>query len=250
MHRYSIPFLGALVALSGASVAALPAPAAQTDSGRLAVFGAASLTEVLPKLDTRPRYSFAGSDQLAAQILLGARADVFAAASPKYPELLYKQGHCGKPVAFATNALTVVVPHSNPAGIHSMTDLTRSGVKVVIADRRVPVGAYTRQVLQKLGIEEAVLRNVVSEETDVKAVVAKVALGEADAGFVYATDARPVQAKVLRVAIPARAQPLVVYEVGVVKDARHPLAARRFIAKLLSPRGQALLVRYGFGRKP
>jgi molybdate transport system substrate-binding protein len=239
-----------LAALAVALVAAAPSGARQAESGRLAVFAAASLTEVFPQLNVRPRYSFAGSDLLAAQIQLGARADVFAAASPKYPELLAAKGQCEKPVAFATNTLTVIVPKANPVGVHSVTDLTRPGVKVVIASKGVPVGAYTLTVLKSLGIAEAVLKNVVSQEPDVKSVVAKVALGEADAGFVYATDVRPVKAKVKRVAIPASAQPQVVYEACVVKGAPHPRAAHRFLTALVRPPAQALLVRYGFGRKP
>src|SRR3954452_16466957 len=127
-----------LLALAAALVAVVPASA---DSGRLAVFAAASLTEVFPQLSSAPRYSFSGSDQLAAQIQLGARADVFAAASPKYPELLYAKGQCEKPVAFATNTLIVIVPKATPAGIHGVHDLARPGVKVVIAARSVPVGS-------------------------------------------------------------------------------------------------------------
>jgi molybdate transport system substrate-binding protein len=236
-----------LVALAAALVAVVPAAA---DSGRLAVFAAASLTEAFPQLSDAPRYAFAGSDQLAAQIQLGARADVFAAASPKYPELLFAKGRCETPVPFATNTLIVVVPQANPARIHDVHDLTRPGVKVVIAAKTVPVGAYTLTVLAKLGITDAVLKNVVSQEADVKSVVAKVALGEADAGFVYATDRRPVAKKVSRVDIPDAAQPKVVYEACVVKGTRHPKAAHRFLATLVGPRAQALLVRYGFGRRP
>jgi molybdate transport system substrate-binding protein len=236
--------------LAAAALAAVMAVPAAADSGRLAVFAAASLTEAFPKLDTRPRYSFAGSDQLAAQIQLGARVDVFAAASTKYPELLFQKGLCEKPIPFLTNTLTVVVPKSNPGNIHSVQDLARPGVKVVIASKAVPVGSYTLTVLKKLGIADAVLKNVVSEETDVKAVVGKIALGEADAGFVYATDTRPVKTKVARVAIPESAEPKVVYEVCVVKDAPHPRAAHRFVTALIRAHDQALLVRYGFGGKP
>jgi molybdate transport system substrate-binding protein len=223
---------------------------ASADSGRLAVFAAASLTEALPKVDTRPRYSFAGSDQLAAQIQLGARVDVFAAASPKYPEQLFQKGLCEKPIPFATNTLTVVVPKSNPAGIHTVQDLTRPRVKVVIASKAVPVGAYTLTVLKNLGITDGVLKNVVSQESDVKAVVGKIALGEADAGFVYATDTRPARTKVARIAIPDSAQPNVVYEVCVVKDAPHPNAAHRYVTALIRARAQSVLASYGFGRKP
>src|SRR6476659_4063172 len=107
-----------------ALAAAAPSSAHRAESGRLAVFAAASLTEAFPKLDSHPRYSFAGSDQLAAQIQLGARADVFAAASPKYSEQLFQKGLCEKPIPFATNTLIVIVPTANPAGIHRVQDLT------------------------------------------------------------------------------------------------------------------------------
>ena len=118
----------------------------------------------------------------------GAPADVYAAASPKYPDELYAAGLVEKPVVFATNRLVLVVPASNPARIGDAFDLARPGVKLVIGQAGVPVGDYTRKVLANLGLSSA-LANVVSQETDVKGVVAKVALGEADAGIVYATDA-------------------------------------------------------------
>jgi molybdate transport system substrate-binding protein len=246
--RRAVPV--ALCLLLLAAAAAAPSSARRQDSGKLAVFAAASLSEVLPKLNAKPRYSFAGSDQLAAQIQLGARIDVFAAASPKYPELLYQKGLAEKPIPFATNTLVLIVPKSNPAGIHSVGDLTRPGVKLVVGDASVPVGSYTLTVLRNLGIGDAVLRNVVSKETDVKSVVAKVALGEADAGFVYTTDVRPVRGKVQAIAIRESAQPHVVYEVCVLVGARHPAAAHRFVTALVGPAGQKLLVAYGFGRKP
>lgn len=221
-----------------------------TDSGRLVVFAAASLTEAFPAINSRPNYSFAGSDQLAFQIQQGARVDVFAAASPKYPELLYKQGLIQKPIPFATNSLVVIVPKSNPAGIHSVSDLTKPNVKIVIGNPGVPVGSYTQTVLRNLGITAAVMKNVVSEEVDVKSVVAKVALGEADAAFVYVTDVRPVRGKVLAIALRPSAQPTVVYDVAVVKGAPHPRAAYRFVTALIRRHDQDLIVKYGFGRKP
>ena len=214
------------------------------------VFAAASLTEVFPKIDGRARYNFAGSDQLAVQIQQGAPADVFAAASPKYPELLYQQGLVEKPIRFATNTLVLIVPRSNPARIHSVMDLTKPGVKLVIGDATVPVGSYTRTVLTTLGISAAVMMNVVSQEADVKGVLGKVALGEADAGFVYATDVRPVLGKVGVIRIRESAQPHVVYEVAVVKKAPHLQAAYAFVTKLIRATAQRTLVQYGFGRKP
>src|SRR5207253_3535988 len=193
---------------------------------------AACLTDPLRRIDPRPQYAFAGADQLAFQIQQGAPADVFAAASPKYPDQLYRQGLVEKPIPFATNTLVLIVPKSNPARIHSVTDLAKRGVRIVIGDASVPVGAYTLTVLKNLGISDAVLKNVVSKETDVKSVVAKVALGEADAGFVYVTDVKPVRGKVLAIAIRESAQPHVVYEVCVLENARHLRAAHRFVTAL------------------
>jgi molybdate transport system substrate-binding protein len=202
---------------------------------------------VFPKIDPSPRYSFAGSDQLALQIRQGAPADVYAAASPKFPQLLYHDGLVRKPITFATNRLIVIVPKSNPAGIHTVYDLRHSGVKVVIGDRGVPIGSYTRQLLDALGITDAVMRNVVSQETDVKGIVGKVALGEADAGFVYVTDAKPVASKVTKVSIPDWAQPSICYQLAIVSSTRRRVEARSFIHKVTSKRGRRLLERAGFG---
>jgi molybdate transport system substrate-binding protein len=228
-------------------LAALAAPAATSAGGGISVFAASSLTQVFPRIDRSPRYSFAGSDQLALQLRQGAPADVYAAASPKDPERLYRQGLLRKPRIFATNRLAVLVPRANPARIRSVYDLRRKGVKVVIGDEGVPVGAYTRQVLGKLGIARAVLAHVVSRETDVKGIVAKVALGEADAGFAYVTDARPVAGKVKTIGLPRRAQPPIRYEIAVVRSTARAAAARAFVARVLSKRGRLELRRAGFG---
>jgi molybdate transport system substrate-binding protein len=228
-------------------VAALAVPASTAAGGGITVFAAASLTQVFPRIDRAPRYSFAGSDQLALQLRQGAPADVYAAASPKYPELLYRRGLLRKPRVFATNRLVVLVPRSNPARVRSVYDLRRRGVKVVVGDASVPIGAYTRQILDRLGIANDVLANVVSQETDVKGIVAKVAFGEADAGFAYATDARPVAKKVATIGLPRRAQPPIRYEIAVVRASRHAAAARRFVARVLSTRGRLELRRAGFG---
>jgi molybdate transport system substrate-binding protein len=229
------------------SLVALALPSATGAGDSFTVYAAASLTEVFPKIDPSARYSFAGSDQLALQIRQGAPADVYAAASPKYAQLLYHDGIVRKPITFATNKLVVIVPRSNPAQIHSVYDLRRSGVKVVVGDRGVPIGAYTRQLLDALGITDAVMQNVVSQETDVKGIVGKVALGEADAGFVYVTDARPVASKVTKVLIPAWAQPSIRYQLAVVSSTPRRVEARSFIRKVRSKRGRLLLKRVGFG---
>jgi molybdate transport system substrate-binding protein len=236
-----------LALVLAAFVAALAAPAGTMAGGGITVFAAASLTEVLPRIDHAPRYSFAGSDQLALQLQQGAPADVYAAASPKYPELLYHQGVVRKPQVFATNRLVVLVPRANPAGIHSVYDLRRKGVKVVIGDKSVPIGSYTRQILDQLGITNDVFGNVVSQETDVKGIVAKVALGEADAGFVYFTDSRAVAKRTKTIGLPAWAQPPIRYEIAVVRSTKHAAAARAFVARVLSKRGRLLLRRAGFG---
>jgi molybdate transport system substrate-binding protein len=232
--------------LAGALVA-LALPASVSSGTPITVLAAASLTEVLPRIDKTPRYSFAGSDQLAAQIQQGAPADVFAAASPKQPELLYRNGLVRKPVVFATNRLIVLLPRANPGGIRSVYDLRRDGLKIVIGDRTVPIGVYTRQILDTLGVTADVTKNVVSQETDVKGIVAKVALGEADAGFVYLTDARPVAPRTRSVALPQWAQPPIRYEIAIVKSTSNPAASKAFIKKLMSKRGRLLLAKAGFG---
>ncbi len=233
--------------LLAVALAALALPATLAAGSPVTVFGAASLTNVLPRIDKGSRYSFAGSDQLALQIRQGAPADVYAAASPKHTQLLYRDGLVLKPVVFATSKLVVLVPRSNPGAVRTVYDLRREGLKIVIGDRTVPIGAYTRQILDALGIANEVLKNVVSQEADVKGIVAKVALGEADAGFVYVTDAKPVAARTRIVALPGWAQPPIRYEIAVVKASSHRAAAAAFVRKVLSKRGRLLLARGGFG---
>ena len=128
-----------------------------------------------------------------------------------------------------------------------MYDLRRGGLRVVIGDTTVPIGSYTRQILDALGITADVMKNVVSEETDVKGIVAKVALGEADAGFVYGTDAKSVASKVRVVSLPAWAQPPIRYELAVVKASSHQSSARAFVKRVLSKPGRLALQRAGFG---
>jgi molybdate transport system substrate-binding protein len=213
---------------------------------RVTVFAASSLTEVFKKLDPKPRYEFGGSDRLAFQIRQGAPADVYAAASPKYPRQLYGAGLVEKPVAFATNELILIVPVSNPAKIRSVFDLRRRGIKLVVGQKGVPIGDYTRKVLQNLALT-GVLANVVSQETDVKNIVGKIVLGEADAGIVYRTDAKPVARKVSVVRLPDRAQPKVRYEIAVVRSSKKVAAARAFVQRVLGKSGDAALTAAGFG---
>ena len=212
----------------------------------LAIFAAASLTAVFPAIDHAPRYQFGGSDQLAFQIEQGAPADVYASASPKYAMQLHARGLCSKPRVFATNTLVLIVPRGNPAHIHSIYDLRRRGIKLVMGAKGVPIGDYTRTLLAKLRLG-SVLSHVVSNETDVKLVVAKIALGEGDAGIVYRTDVRPAARHVLQIALPRAGQPTVKYELCIPTRRQHPRLAARFVREVFSTRGRAALEAAGFG---
>jgi molybdate transport system substrate-binding protein len=235
-----------LVAAALLACAALVSVARAGTHAQLTVYAAASLTDVLPRIDPSERYSFAGSNTLAAQIEQGAPADVFASANTTLPSRLHAKGLCSKPVVFTRNALVIVVPRANRAGIRTVDDLTRRGVKLVVAASGVPVGSYTLQVLRNLHLASAVLANVVSRETDVRGVLAKVALGEADAGFVYSTDAKTVPGRVKAIRLPARAQPNVRYGICLVTSSSHTAEGRAFVKRLLSRGGQARLVAAGF----
>jgi molybdate transport system substrate-binding protein len=217
----------------------------------LTVLGASSLTEALGRYGesfsgAKVRSSFAGSDQLAAQIRQGAKADVFASADTAYPAELHRQGLAEKPGVFARNRLVVVVPRGSD--VKSLDDLARAGTKIVIGDPSVPVGAYTREVLARLpGAErDAILGNVRSEESEVASVLAKVVNGAADAGFVYVTDAKTVAGEVETVAVPSQLQPDVAYAAAVLSDSGDPEAARRYLRGLLHGAGAADLREAGF----
>jgi molybdate transport system substrate-binding protein len=225
---------------------AVVASAQAAVKAQLTVYAAASLTDVFPKIDPAERYSFGGSNALAAQITQGAPADVFASANMTLPAQLHAKGLCSQPVVFTRNTIVVVVPTANPAGIHNVYDLTKPGVKLVIAGPGVPVGSYTLQVLKNMSLSAPVLKNVVSQETDVREVLAKVALGEADAGFVYSTDAKTVAGKVTVVKVPAWAQPKVQYGACVVSKSPNQAAAKAYITKLLGKAAQKQLLAYGF----
>jgi molybdate transport system substrate-binding protein len=214
---------------------------------RPAVLAASSLTEVLPRLEPEGRFSFAGSNQLAQQIRQGAPFDVYLSASPLYTQALFGEGLVRRPVAFATNSLVLIVPRSNPQKLRSVGDLARRPkLRLVVAGPKVPIGLYTREVLKRLGML-GVLRKTVSQEPDVKGVVGKLALGEADAGFVYATDVKAASSRITAIPIPRRGQPTVRYEVAVVSRTSHDRAAWSFLADLLSATGRQALARAGFG---
>lgn len=239
-------WLGAVAAAALLSAAVLGATSAASD-GPATVLAAASLTDVVPKIDPDARASFGGSNQLTQQARQGFPFDVFLSASPVYTKALHREGLVRKPVAFATNSLVLIVPRRNPARITSVEDLAkRSKLRLVVAAPKVPIGLYTREVLGRLGLLR-VLRKTVSLEADVKGIVGKVALGEADAGFVYATDVRPVATNVRVIRFPRRAQPTVVYEAAIAAHPRDRHAARAFLTELLGADGRRALRAAGFG---
>jgi molybdate transport system substrate-binding protein len=245
-------WIAALLATTVALGASAASSAQATRStARITVLAASSLTNVFPRIDPTARYSFGGSDTLAAQIRLGAPADVFAAANSSIPGKLYAQGLIEKPVVFTTNKLVLVTPKANPAGITSVFDLRKPGIKLVIGAPTVPIGSYTLAILKNLALT-SVLSNVVSQETDVRSILGKVALGEADVGFVYLTDAKTVASQVNVIRLPAWAQPPVRYEIAVVKSTADRADAVAFINKVLSKAGQRALLNAGFGavKKP
>jgi molybdate transport system substrate-binding protein len=242
MRRF-LPFVFALLAFAGCG--------GGSDEATLTVLGASSLTEALGKYGdsfqgAQVRSSFAGSDQLAAQIKQGAKADVFASADTGYPAELHRQGLVEQPIVFARNRLVVVTPKGS--SVRSLADLARPGTKIVIGDPSVPVGAYSREVLGRLpaGEREAILANVRSEEPEVTAVLAKVVSGAADAGFAYATDAETVAGQVRTVSIPSQWQPDVAYAAAVLSDSGDPQQARRYLQGLLRGSGARDLREAGF----
>jgi molybdate transport system substrate-binding protein len=221
------------------------------DQPTLTVFGASSLTEALSKYGdsfegAHVRNSFAGSDELAAQIRQGAKADVFLSADTGYPAELHREGLVEKPVVFARNRLVVVT--RNDGTVNSLDDLARPGTKIVIGDPSVPVGAYTHEVLGRLNAAEqaAILENVRSEEPEVTSVLAKVTSGAADAGFVYVTDAETVEGQVRTMAISPGLQPDVAYAAAIVSDSGEPEPAQRYLQGLLHGPGAADLREAGF----
>ena len=222
----------------------------------LTVSAAASLTGAFEALKrdytaAELRFSFAGSDELAAQIRKGVTPDVFAAANTKLPEALAKEELVEEPMVFASNDLVLAVP-ADGAKVSSLDDLGRPGVKLAIGSESVPVGEYTRELLSGLGPEraKAILANVRSEEPDVTGVVGKVSQGAADAGFVYRSDADAASGRLRAISLPARLDPRVAYGAAVVKGARRRKAARTFIRSLLDGQGERALRRAGVGPPP
>ena len=196
------------------------------------------------------KQSFAGSDELAAQIRQGAKPDVYAAANTSLPGELHADGLVDQPVVFAQNTLVIAVPEGSD--IKSIDDLAKPGTTIAIGDPDVPVGSYTREVLGKLPAAErqAILGNVRSEEPDVAGIVGKLTQGAVDAGFVYITDVVATDGRLTAVQIPASLQPDVHYAAAVVTGADHPDEAKSFVDGLLHGEGAAALKAAGFKPPP
>jgi molybdate transport system substrate-binding protein len=219
----------------------------------LRVAAASSLEEALTSCSpdfpqARVRLSFAGSDQLAAQIRQGATPDVYAAANTKLPRQLSGEGRLTRPIVFATNELVIAVP-SGSGKVRSIGDLSKPGVELAVGSAGVPVGSYTRQALSSLKESQRrlIVRNVRSEEPDVKGIVGKLTQRAVDAGFVYATDVRATRGKLQAIDLPSRLRPTVGYGAGVVKGTKHSAAAREYVQSLLTGTCAEALRKAGFG---
>jgi molybdate transport system substrate-binding protein len=232
--------------------------------GQLTIFTAASLTEAFKEMGdnleqanpgTRVTFNLAGSPTLRTQLAQGARADVFASADEPNMQGAQKEGTiASEPCLFVRNQLVAIVPAANPGQVMRLQDLAKPGIKLVLTNKEIPVGRYSRQVLTKMSQDAAfgpefatrVLANLVSEETNVKQVVAKVQLGEVDAGIVYASDVTPgVRRAVQVLSIPEAFNVIARYPIAVVRDAPNAAGAHAFIDYVLSPSGQAILTKHG-----
>ncbi len=266
--------LALLAAASGGATQTAPAgpttaptPAATPEPKELVVLAASSLTDAFTEMgEDFPRqpgmagvkltYSFGASSQLRVQLEQGAPADVFASADTVQMDNAVKANTIqGTPTIFARNRLVVIVPAANPAGITTLADLAKPGLKFVTAGPEVPVGNYTRQMLEKMaadpqfgaGFDQRVRGNVVSEEANVRQVVTKVQLGEADVGIVYSSDVTPQAAPALKtLEIPDTLNVIAVYPAAVAKAAKAPATAASFVRYLTTPPAQTILKKYNF----
>ena len=256
----------ALAACGGPPAQSGAAPAGAGNNRELNVFAAASLTEAFGAIGAAFEarnpgltvvFNFAGSQQLLQQIDQGAPADVFASANNKLMAESIRSGHVvsGTQQVFVRNRLVVIVPEDNPAGVAALADLGRPGVKLVLAAKEVPAGQYARDFLDRAAADPAfgaqyaagVEGNVVSYEANVRAVLSKVVLGEADAGIVYTSDvAGEASLKVQQITIPDALNTIAAYPIAPLATAAHPAEARQFVEFVLGPQGQSILAGYGF----
>ena len=248
--------------LGACTPGAVPVPA--SSRAKLTVFAAASLTDAFNEIGDQFKqqnsgvtleFNFAGSQQLRTQLEQGAIADVFASANTKEMNTAIQSDLVisGTQKTFVRNRLAVIAPKDNPGGIKELKDLSKSGLKIVLAAASVPVGGYALTSLDKMNADfgatfsQTVIANVVSYEDNVKQVVAKVQLGEADAGIVYTSDVTPqVADKLIKLDIPDQYNVLATYPIAVLKSAPNAALAQAFMDYVLSDKGQAILQKWGF----
>lgn len=259
-------FFFCLACLGLVSACARPNPAANGDAAPvITVMAAASLAEPFEEIGllfeqqhpgSRADFNLAGSQQLVQQLAEGAPADVFASANQKQMDNAAAAGRIdpGSSRPFVLNRLVVILPKDNPAGISTLPDLARPGIKLVLAAEEVPVGQYSLEFLARAsreggfgaGYQDKVLQNVVSYENNVKSVLAKVSLGEADAGVVYTSDAGGENLQIRTIEIPGELNIIATYPIAPVKDSPNPELSQAFIDLVFSEDGQQILEKYGF----
>jgi molybdate transport system substrate-binding protein len=260
MYAKWLPIVLLAGVLIGCQSSSPTPPPAQT----VTIFAASSLTDAFGELaqtfesqhpGTQVVLNFSGSSQLAAQLLEGAEADLFAAADLAQMARVAENGRIQSNTItlFAANQLTIITPADNPANIHTLTDLARPGVQVVLAASGVPIRQYTDAVTASLppDLQRRFYANVVSEENNVRQLTAKIALGEADAALVYTTDITPdIAPQVQQFAIPSAQNVTAVYPIAPLADAANPQLAQQFIAFVLSKSGQQILAKWHFAPRP
>jgi molybdate transport system substrate-binding protein len=256
-----------LLAIAFALLASLAALCAGPEAPprSLTVFAAASLNGVFSEIGRQleaeesgleVEFNFASSGRLLLQLEQGAGADLFASASPEEIERAVAGSLVEAEAAqrFAHNRLVVIVPPDNPGNVHALADLIRPGLRLDLADESAPVGRYALEMLDRMSLDPAygpefrsrALANVISFEENVRAVVAKVALGEVDAGVVYASDAVGSADTLVAIEVPAAFTPEIAYWVAPLTEAHEPDLAARFIELLLSEIGAEALTNHGF----
>ena len=254
MRRGAVVSVIALLSSACSSASTSTSPAASATP--LTVFAASSLTKAFTQIgqdfhtanpDVTVTFDFGSSTDLASQIQSEGTADVFASASGTAMDTLQSAPGVTDRTNFATNRLVIITPPDNPAGITSVNDLARSGVKLVLAAEGVPVGDYARQALKSAGILAQATANVVSNEDDDASVVAKVTSGDADAAIVYTSDVASAGDTVRSVTIPSAANVVATYPIAVVGGSAHPDQAKAFLDYVVGPTGQATLATFGFG---
>lgn len=254
-------------AATSATSAPTAAPTAVPLSGEITVFAASSLTDAFKEAGTafskanpttKVTFNFAASSALSTQINEGAPADVFASADSAQMKNVTDKGNASDPVIFVTNLPTIVVPKAG-SPVASFADLAKSGIRLVLAAPEVPVGKYARDIFANASkasggistdFSDKALANLKSNEANVRAVLTKVQLGEADAGIVYTTDAAIAANDVKLIEVPAQYNIIAQYPIATLKGSKNPSVAQAFVKFLLSSDGQAILAKFGFGKPP